>query len=110
MRAQSDSKTNQQSTPNKAEIIRMMEDFDSSKNVSVKEFCEMHEITAATFREWHYIYENREQHNGQSGGFVSLDVMETGEGQSNPSLLFAEVQGIRLYREVPPSYLKALLS
>ena len=110
MSPQPNIKTNQHSPPNKAEIIRMLEDFDRSKIVSVKEFCEMHEITSVTFREWHSIYENREHHKGESVGFVSLDVTEPEDGQSSPCVLFAEVQGIRFYREVSPDYLKALLS
>ena len=96
-------------TSNK-EVIRMLEDFERSKNVSVKEFCEMHEITAGTFREWHYIYENRHQLGVEPGGFVSLEVTAGESTQSNPSLLFAEVQGIRFYQKVSPDYLKALLS
>ncbi|GAA3638041.1 hypothetical protein GCM10022397_24470 [Flavivirga jejuensis] len=56
MSTKPDSNTNQQSVPNKSSIIRILEDLGRSKNVSEKEFCEMHEITAATFREWHYIY------------------------------------------------------
>jgi hypothetical protein len=96
-----------QSSPGKKEIIEMMSDFDSSESVSVKEFCEMHGIGPATFRTWNHIYENQHHDKGRSG-FVSLEV-EALENRSAPAPLFAEVQGIRLYREVSAEYLKALL-
>ncbi|MDO5973416.1 hypothetical protein [Flavivirga jejuensis] len=39
---------------------------------------------------------------------VSLEITVDEAAQSNPSLLFGEVQGIRFYQEVSPDYLKAL--
>ena len=45
MSTQTNSIAEAKSIPSKIEIIRMMEDFDRSKNVNVKEFCEMHEIS-----------------------------------------------------------------
>lgn len=95
--------------PSNTEIIRMMEDFTKSKSVSVKEFCEMNDITIVTFRDWHYIYENHQNPKEKSGGFVTLEVESPKEQQAELSLLFAEVHGIRIYREVSPDYLKALL-
>lgn len=102
-------KTKSSSNPSNLEIIRMMEDFERSKNVSVKEFCEMNDISVAIFRDWHYIYENHQNPKEKSGGFVSLEVESPKEQQAELSLLFAEVHGIRIYREVSPNYLKALL-
>lgn len=97
-----------QSPPSQTDIIHMMEDFDNSESVTVKEFCEIHDIDATTFREWHRIFENRKEKD-RGSGFIPLEVQIPKDGQSRPSPLFAEVQGIRLYREVPPDYLKALL-
>ncbi|MDD7888325.1 hypothetical protein [Flavivirga sp. 57AJ16] len=95
--------------PNKKQIIQMMEDFESSESVTVKEFCEMHDIGPSTFKTWNQVYENRHQKHVQPGGFVPLEVQLPKEERLDAPLLFAEVHGIRLYREVSAEYLKALL-
>jgi hypothetical protein len=89
------------------EIIVMMEEFTSSGAMTVKEFCEMQEITRATFYNWQKIYRgDLPQKQGQSA-FVSLRVTPQGEQGTHP-VLFAEVKGIRIYREVSAGYLKEL--
>ena len=68
----------------------------------------MNDIDADTFRKWHKIYEGRNNENGSSG-FVALEVQLPQEERLDAPMLFAEIRGIRLYREVSAEYLKALL-
>ena len=87
-----------------------MDEFHQSKAMSVKEFCEMQGIVPSAYRSWQDIYDKSLVSHAGPSGFVSLEVKPTQRRPSkDESSLFAEVGGIRLYREVSPSYLKALL-
>ena len=95
--------------PSKKEIVQMMEDFDTSESVTVREFCEIHDIDAATFKVWNQIYEDRHLGDKELGGFVPLEIQLPNQERLDVPILFAEVHGIRLYREVSAEYLKSLL-
>ena len=99
---------NPKSPPSKKEIVQMMEDFDISGTVTVREFCEIHDIDANTFRTWHGIYEGRHLES-EKPGFVPLEIQLPNKERPGVPILFAEVGGIRLYREVSAEYLKSLL-
>jgi hypothetical protein len=88
------------------EIIQLMEEFEKSDSITVKDFCEMQDISNATFYNWQRIYRNRHQNES---GFLSLGVVASDSDQTTSSL-FAEVKGIRLYQEVSASFLKELVS
>jgi hypothetical protein len=88
------------------EIIQLMEEFEKSDSITVKEFCEMQDISNATFYNWQKMYRSRQNENDVNG-FVSLDVFTSAEERSESSL-FAEVKGIKLYRQVSASFLKEL--
>ena len=91
----------------KEEIIAMIEEFTSSCAMTVKEFCEMQEITRTTFYHCQKIYRgDLPQKRGQNA-FLSLRVTPQGEQGTLP-VLFAEVRGIRIYQEVSADYLKEL--
>jgi hypothetical protein len=90
------------------EIIHLMEDFEKSGALTVKEFCEAYEISNATFYNWQKVYRSRNQ-NEPANGFISLDVIES-SGEQPEAPLFAEFKGLRFYREVSASFLRELLS
>jgi hypothetical protein len=90
------------------EIIQLMEEFEASDSITVKEFCEMQDISNATFYNWQKIYRNRNQ-SEDTNGFVSLEV-STSPNEQTEATLFAEVKGIRFYKEVSASFLKELVS
>ena len=87
------------------EIFQLMEDFEKSDNLSIAEFCEIYEISNATFYNWQKRYRSRNEKS--SSGFLSIDVVPS-PADSTELSLFAEVRGIKLYREVSASYLKEL--
>jgi hypothetical protein len=91
------------------EIIQLMEEFERTDALTVKEFCEAYEISYATFYNWQKVYNrSKSQNEEEVSGFVSLGVMASPE-QIETSL-FAEVKGIRFYKEVSASFLKELIS
>lgn len=89
------------------EIIQLMEDFEKSGAMTVKEFCEAYEISNATFYNWQRIYRNRNQN--ESEGFLSLDVVAS-QCEQPEGTLFAEFKGLRFYQQVSASFLKELVS
>lgn len=72
-------------------------------DVSVKDFCKQHNISAANFHKWKSRYKSNETGKKKTLGFVSVDVI------SSSTSLFAEVRGISIYQPVSASYLKELL-
>ena len=89
------------------EILQLFEEFEKSDAITVKEFCEMQDISNATFYNWQKIY-NRSKSEEGANAFVSIDVVASPEQPE--STLFAEVKGIRFYKEVSASFLKELVS
>ena len=83
---------------------------------TVKEFCARFEIAEWAFYAWKKKYGSTVTKPEQAAGFVALRVQGPANSESrSDASLFAEVIGekghcIRLYQQVPPSYLQALLS
>lgn len=90
------------------EIFGLMEEFENNDSVSVKDFCELYDISDATFYNWQKRYRNRHEAGDKSKGFISLEFAPPAFPQQPQ--LFAEVRGIKVYREVSASFLKELLS
>ena len=87
------------------EILALLDDFDKS-NLSVIEFCELSDISEATYYNWKNKFKKSDTTNDASG-FATLQIAHEQVAESG---LFAEVNGIRLYQAVPAAYLKELLS
>jgi len=78
-----------------------------TSNLTVKEYCERNDLAPGTYYYWQKKYlAKTEASSSTQSGFTLLHVQDTPQQQD----LFAEVKGIKLYREVPASYLKELLS
>jgi hypothetical protein len=89
-----------------AEIKELLSEQRES-NCTVKEFCAVRGINEGTFFNWRKKYSASQPVNGD---FISLQVNKTDAAGS----LFAEIEHpgkavIRLFGQVDPSYLKALL-
>ena len=87
------------------QILGILEEFEKS-GFTAKEYCAVSDINEATFYSWMKRY--RSKPDEEVKGFATIEVTPTlipGRPQ-----LFAEVGNIRLYKEVPPEYLKSLLS
>ena len=84
------------------EILKHLSDQEES-GFTPKEYAEMYDINEATFNSWIKKYRKSEE---EPKGFTSIEIVPT---RTEP-VLFAEVNGIKLYKEVSADYLKALLS
>jgi hypothetical protein len=94
------------------EIQRFLNEQEQS-GLTVKEYCEMYEIVEQTFYGWVKRYRSRGADDAKEpatepGGFASIEVVPMLVHDKPP--LFAEVGGIKLYKEVPAEYLKTLAS
>jgi len=91
---------------NSQEISQLLEEFKTS-GVRIQEFCDKHGIPKGAFYTWKKRFKKKAA-KASASGFVKVRVAKPLPGDPIPEL-FAEVKGIRLYREVSPSFLKALL-
>ena len=82
------------------EILNLLNEFEKNQ-VSVKEFCLMHNIGKATFHKWQTRYTTKAE---RPSGFASLQIIPSAAS------LFAEVKGIKIYQPVAASYLNELAS
>ena len=89
------------------EMFSLIQEQQSGE-LSVKVFCELKKISEAIFYYWRKKYVNHSKPaNELPGEKFSLLQLEA-DGQ-NDAVLFAEYKGLKLYREVPVSYLKELM-
>ncbi len=86
------------------------------QNSTVKEFCKLHDIREWAFYAWKKKHGSTVEKDNHHPGFVALQVHET-ENTESPAgdILFAEVvdergRCIRIFKQVPSSYLQSLLS
>jgi hypothetical protein len=87
------------------EIMSLLDEFENSQ-LSVKEFCELSDISEATYYNWKNRFRKIDK-KPDASGFATLQVVN--EPLTEPAL-FAEVNGIRFYQVVSAAYLKELLS
>jgi transposase-like protein len=85
------------------QILSQLEEFEKG-GFTIKEFCELIDIHETTFYSWLRKY--RKDGSNDGNGFATIEVVAS---ESRPEL-FAEVGNIRLYKQVPVEYLKALVS
>ena len=98
-------KANQRRKPRRTpeEINAILVSYENS-GLSVKEFCNRHQIQALYLTRWLKRYRN----TNPAKGFVEL---RPGPGSTTPLAgVFAEYRGIHFYQPVDPSYLKALVN
>lgn len=88
-------------------ILNILDEYRKS-SLSVKAFCIENNIASANFHNWKKKYSKPAVKPGKQRGFTALQV--------TPSIpvmepaLFAEVKGIKIYRQVDAVYLKELLA
>lgn len=85
------------------QILSLFEEYEKS-GFTQKEFCKVSDINEVTFYSW--LKKNRPKQDDVKG-FSTIEVLHT---PAQKVQLFAEVGNIKLYKEVPADYLKALLS
>ena len=86
------------------EIIELLKEFENSEGITIKEFCEINDISDATYYNWRKQYGSKSKEE-KSAGFIEL-VNPAATSGSEP--LFAEVKIIRLYQPVSADYFKTI--
>ena len=87
------------------EIRVLMERFDK-EGIKVNDFCELHNISDATFYNWRRKYPSVK--TSPSEGFVEI-IPTLPPKDLRGDKLFAQVGEIYIYQAVGPDYLKSLL-
>ena len=85
------------------QIDELLVEF-SKAGCTVKEFCEARQISKAAFDRWQSGLNYKTSSGEKTGSFAEVVIDST-----SVSSLFAEVNGIRIYRQVTAGYLKELL-
>jgi transposase len=84
------------------QISALLANYKTS-GLTVTEFCERHQVHKSNFYKWVSRYQEKSKSKKiQRSAFAKVQVT------SSESLLFAEVNGIRIYQAVAASYLKEL--
>jgi hypothetical protein len=91
---------------NKAQMLELLQEFDKDHGLSVKEFCTLHQITEGAFYAARKRNRSKSKSKQKPSGFITI-AQPLSKGSS--AVLFAEVNGIRLYQAVSADYLKALM-
>ncbi len=89
------------------EIKKLLEAFEQT-GANAREFCRAHNIGVSTLQKWKSRYGRKEETPAVQDGFIPLQISSAAAAHTEG--LFAEVNGIRLYRPVAASYLKELLA
>ena len=89
------------------EIIKLLEEYENSEGITVKEYCTMIGVSDAAFYGWRRMYGAKTDSQERQPGFIELIASETATTVQG---LFAEVKGIKLYQPVTAEFLKALAS
>ena len=88
------------------QILSLLDEFEK-ENMSVIDFCQEHGIGKATFHKWKSRYQYKSEKKKRAPGFARLHIAAS--PANSVAILFAEVQGIKIYQPVTASYLKELL-
>jgi|AntDryMetagUQ255_1029468.scaffolds.fasta_scaffold09588_3 hypothetical protein len=88
------------------EILKLLTEFEITA-VNINEFCLTHNIGKGTFHKWQSRYKSKTKKPMEAAGFAHLQI--TSSPIKAQAILFAEVNGIKIYRPVDASYLKELL-
>jgi hypothetical protein len=90
----------------KEEIISLVEEYRKTK-LSAKDFALSKGVRKATVYYWRKKYGSKQHTQNPKVGFTTLKINPSASSQ--PTTLFAEVGGIKIYHYVPSSYLKELI-
>lgn len=90
----------------KAQILELISKYDKSQGMTVKAFCKLHQISEGAFYSTRSRYRSSGISHQKQSGFIAIARPALKEPTG---ILFAEVNGIKLYQAVPADYLKALV-
>jgi hypothetical protein len=86
----------------------------AQSGLTIKAYCEANGMCEKNFYRWTQKYrgrkvKRRKRSQTADAGFAKIELLQYNTANSQPSL-FAEIGSLRIYKEVPVEYLKALLS
>lgn len=90
----------------KEQTLELINKFDKTQGITVKAFCKIHQISEGAFYSARSRYRSAGSLIQKSSGFIAISQPALKEPAG---ILFAEVNGIKLYQAVPADYLKALV-
>jgi hypothetical protein len=88
-----------------SELESLLKEFESSKDITIKEFCRQHQLGEGTFYNFRKRYRQHSSKADRTGKFIAITSVSQ---ERVAERLFAEVNGIRLYQPVTAEYLKSL--
>jgi len=90
----------------KTQMLELLSLYDKDHGMTVKAFCKLHQISEASFYTARKRNRSAALSKQQSSRFIPI-----GRPAFNQpaAILFAEVNGIKLYQAVPADYLKSLI-
>jgi hypothetical protein len=77
--------------------------------LSVKAFCDLKKISEACYYYWRKKYMNDAESSSEPHA-KKFNLLQFEENGQDNTTLFAEYKGLKLFREVPVSFLKELIS
>lgn len=91
--------------------IRQFLEGQTQSGLTIRAYCKANGTSEKNFHRWMKKYQNRpvkrsKKQAGTNDGFAKIEVLPVAVTNDK---LFAEIGNLRLYREVPVEYLKALL-
>lgn len=89
------------------EMFSLIQEQQSGE-LPIKTFCELKKIPEAIFFYWRKKYVNHAKAANEPSGY-KFRLLQLEDDKQNDATLFAEYKGLKLYREVPVSYLKELM-
>ena len=97
-----------------AEQIEKCLNDQAQSGLTIKAYCEANGISEKNFYRWTEKYrgrkvKRRKRSQAAAAGFAKIELLQCATTNNQPSL-FAEIGSLRIYKEVPVEYLKALLS
>ena len=92
----------------KKQILKLLREYENMEGIRVIDFCKLHDVNKSNFYSWQKRYGSKPSKSNQDKGFVPLQITPPSPSTAINPLLFAEVNGIRIYQVVAAEYLKIL--
>jgi hypothetical protein len=88
-------------------MLELLAEYDKTQGMTIKAFCKLHKVTEGSFYTARKRYRSAAISKQQSSRFIPIGRTAFNE---SAAILFAEVNGIKLYQAVPADYLKSLIA
>lgn len=89
------------------QVQELIQQYEQS-GLGVKQFCQMHGLSAAGFYKMRNRYQNKAKVKAKTS-FIPVALTSTSTTSSRPASLFCEVKGIKIYQVVSATFLKELI-